>query len=303
MIMLKMLRYAAVMWVFCAALAAFSQQGPGVLPSPGQDAGAAGHRENHDPLLDLPELPKNRVTLVGGTVRSLDEVMNRMVIQPFGGKKTMQVRFDSRTRFFRDGQPITLRDIQRAQRVYADTMLNGDRIFAKTIWIQTAVENGVSHGQITNLDVAHGTFTLRDELSEQPVKFHLAPNMVVKRGEQAGTVADRTVTNLTVNDLKEGTLVSLRFSPERQVSEVTLLAAPGSAFSFAGRITYLDMSRKLIAIANDSDGKSYDVYMDAIAESIQRQLREGATVSVSAVFDGNRYSARQIEVAALTPQR
>jgi hypothetical protein len=76
---------------------------------------------------------------------------------------------------------------------------------------------------------------------------------------------------------------------------VTLLATPGSTFVFAGRISYLDMSRKLIAIDNKTDNKKYDVSVEAIAPSVLRQLHEGSEVNVSAVFDGSAYSARSIE--------
>jgi hypothetical protein len=57
----------------------------------------------------------------------------------------------------------------------------------------------------------------------------------------------------------------------------------------------LDVSRKLIAIANQSDKKSYDIYMDAIAPGLLRQLREGVNVNLSAVFDGSRYAARSLD--------
>jgi len=109
---------------------------------------------------------------------------------------------------------------------------------------------------------------------------------VVRRGNQT----------VTQNDLVEGALVDLSFGPQKEIREITLLATPGSAFTFSGRVTYLDLSRKLIAIANRSDGKNYDVYMDAIAPSILRRLREGLEVTVSAVFDGTRYAARQIDL-------
>src|SRR5947207_15444940 len=94
------------------------------LPSAGQNpSGAALHqqigpttpgssspavrKENRDPLLDLPELPPGKVTLIGGTVTSLDEIMNRMLVQPFGSKQKMRVAFDSRTCFFQDGKTIS----------------------------------------------------------------------------------------------------------------------------------------------------------------------------------------------------
>jgi len=66
-------------------------------------------------------------------------------------------------------------------------------------------------------------------------------------------------------------------------------------FTFAEQVTYLDLSRKLIAIANRSDGKNYDISMEAIAPNVLRQLREGVNVNVSAVFDGTQYAARTVD--------
>ena len=276
-----------------AAIAASGQQASaGNAATPTNPPNVSAPHNDYDPLLDLPPLPRNRVTLIGGTVRNLDEVMNRMVVQPFGTKKQMEVRFDSRTRFFRDGTPITQRDIHQAQRVYVDTMLNGNRVFAKTIWIQTAVEGGLTHGQIIDVDLQGRRVTVRDELSRQPTRFQIVPATVVRKDNQPGTL----------NDLQEGALVALQFSPERQISEVNVLATPGSTVAFVGRLTYLDLSRKVLAIASQTDGKHYDVYMDAIAQSVQRQLREGQNVTVSAVFDGERYSARQINISSPAPQ-
>ena len=259
--------------------------------TPATTSSAASHREDYDPLLDLPPLPQNRVTLVGGTVKSLDEVMNRMVVQPFGSKQKIKIAFDTRTRFFRDGKPITLRDVQQAQRVYVDTMLNGEKVFAKTIWIQTSAENGVGRGQITAIDLQRNTLTVRDELSEQPIRLQITPATVVRKADQPAASSD----------LAEGALVSLSFSPQRELREITLLASPGSSFTFAGRVTYLDISRKLIALDNSSDGKNYDISVEAVADSILRQLREGMNVSVSAIFDGNRYAARKVDFAGGPP--
>ena len=254
--------------------------------APTSRAGSAAQREDHDPLLDLPPLPHKEVTLIGGTVISMDEVMNRMVVQPFGGKQKMRIHLDARSHFYRDGKQITEREIQQGQRIYLDTMLNGDKVFAKTIWIRTSVESGTSRGQIVEFDRQRKLLTVRDELSDQPVKMQFSPAVVVRRGNQTATP----------NDLVEGALVDLSFGPQKEVREITLLATPGSAFTFSGRVTYLDLSRKLIAIANRSDGKNYDVYLDAIAPNLLRRLREGVDVTVSAVFDGTRYAAREIDL-------
>jgi hypothetical protein len=254
-------------------------------PAATNNSTPAARHENRDPLLDLPELPKGKVTLIGGTVKSLDEIMNKMTVQPFGSKQKMQVAFDTRTDFFQDGKPISYKSIREGQRVYLDTMLNGSTVFAKKIWIQTNAESGIGRGQIVEYDSSRNTLAVRDELSNQPIKMQLTPATVMKKTDGSATTAD----------LVPGTLVSLSFGPQQEVRELTLLAKPGSTFVFAGRVTYVDMSRKLIAIDNRSDNKKYDISVAAIAPSVLRQLREGSEVSVSTVFDGSRYDARSLE--------
>lgn len=278
------------------ALSAWGQSTPSMSTRGSSDSSPAtanpspaATRENRDPLLDLPELPHNRVTLIGGTIVSLDEVMNRMVVQPFGGKQRMKIAYDTRTHFYADGKPVSYRDIHKGQRIYFDSMLNGSTVFAKTIWIRNSVESGTGRGQVVDFDAIHGVLTVRDELSNQPVKLRLTRTTVIQRGQQRATVAD----------LVPGSLVSLDFGPQRELRQVNLLAKPGTTFVFAGRITYLDVSRKLIAVDNKTDRNKYDISIEAIAPSIVRQLHEGEDVNISAVFDGSRYAARTIEPTAV----
>jgi hypothetical protein len=147
-------------------------------------ANAARQKESYDPLLDLPPLKREKVTLIGGVVVRLDEVMNHMVFQPFGTKQKMQVHFDTRTHFYLDGKPITEREVKQGQRIYLDTQLNGDRVFVKTIWIRTTAESGLGRGQIMDFDPGHRVVTVRDELSNQPLKLQLAPNATIRKGNQ-----------------------------------------------------------------------------------------------------------------------
>ncbi|MGH9514697.1 MAG: hypothetical protein ACRD3P_03350 [Terriglobales bacterium] len=252
-------------------------------------ANAARQKEDYDPLLDLPPLKHETVTLIGGVVVRLDEVMNHMVFQPFGTNQKMQVHFDTRTHFYLDGKPITEREVKQGQRIYLDTQLNGDRVFAKTIWIRTTAESGVGRGQIIDFDSARRVLTVRDELSNQPLKLQLAPNAIIRKGNETGSESD----------LVQGALISIEFGAQRELHGITVLAAPGSSFVFAGRVTFVDLSQKMIAIDNRSDGKKYDVSMEAIAPSVLRQIREGEEVSVSTVFDGTRYSARSVDLAAV----
>jgi hypothetical protein len=279
---------ASLLLAMLFAIASRAQQPAPTQQSNPAPTSSAAVRENYDPLLDLPPLPHTTITLIGGTVVSLDEIMNRMVVEPFGGKQKMKVAFDSRTHFYENGKTITEREIKQGQRVYLDTQLNGSKVFAKTIWIQTSTESGIGQGQILNFDPGKQILTVRDELSSQPIKMHLSSATVMRKGEQPAAA----------KDLVPGTLVSLSFGPRHEIQRITVLATPGTSFTFAGRVTYLDMSRKMIAIDNRSDRKKYDVDVSAIPLNIMRQVREGGEVNVSAVFDGNQYDARSITVAA-----
>lgn len=115
---------------------------------PANTANTPAHREDYDPLLDLPPLPHNQVTLIGGVVASLDEVMNRMSLHPFGSNQKMEVRFDTRTKFYQDGKPISYRDIKQGQRVYVDTMLNGSKVSRRAYGSRAAPTAALGAGRL-----------------------------------------------------------------------------------------------------------------------------------------------------------
>jgi hypothetical protein len=244
----------------------------------------------YDPLLDLPPLPHNKVSLLGGTIASLDQVQNHMVVQAFGGKQKLQLNLDMRTRIYNDGKPAVVRDLKSGQRVYVDTMLNGSKVFAKSIWIQTAAGTGDARGQVLGYDRDRRILNVRDEVSEQPVNFHLAPDVVVRWGNAVGSLSDLT----------SGSLVSISFGPQQGssgfVREVTLLAQPGNSFTFLGKVTFVDLSKKIMGIANQNDSKSYDLSVATIPASILQSLHEGGTAAVSATFNGAQYVAQKVEI-------
>src|SRR5579859_4479980 len=49
--------------------------------------------EPYDPVMDVPPLPKGKATLIGGTVRKIDRLRNRVTVEAFGGH-SMKVGFD-----------------------------------------------------------------------------------------------------------------------------------------------------------------------------------------------------------------
>lgn len=254
--------------------------------NPAPSAAQSGSKA-YDPLLDLPPLPKGKTTLVGGTVHSVDQIRNRLTVQPFGGK-AMKVFFDERTHIYRDGVPSTQLVIRKGERVYVDTMLDGTKVFARNIRVVTGTQAADARGQVMRNDAASGRITVQDELSARPVTFRVTP----------ATVVSGAAANSTVAQLQPGSLVTVKFSPDRRdhdvAQEISVIAAPGSVFTFYGRITYLNMSTRTLAVANESDKKTYDIKFTPAAVDPE-MLQEGKQVLVKARFDGAGYTADNIE--------
>jgi hypothetical protein len=288
----KMFRISLVAVLLLVSAVGNTQARPDQASLADKSAAVSKPSGEYDPLLDLPPLRPDKISLIGGTVTRLDRVQDQLILQPFGDKKQMRLAFDVRTRFYRDGQRTSGREINQGQRVYADTMLDGTRLFAKTIWINSGSPSGSSRGQVLEFDSQSGIVTVRDELSAEPMKFHVDQKTVVRQNNASRTIAD----------LKSGSLVSLSFGPDQRrsgnVREIEILAQPGSMFSFFGRVTYMDLSKKMIAVANEVDSKTYDIQLEALPGSSLRSVRQGSLVTVYAVFDGKHYVARNIEPAA-----
>jgi hypothetical protein len=241
------------------------------------------------PLPDIPPLPAGKATLVGGTIDKVDHIRDRLVLQVFGGGRTA-VLFDERTNVFRGNQAGSLDDLKNGERIYADTMLDGTDIFARNIRIVPQGPTGQSSGQVVDYQPGSRELTLRDTLSPEPVTLHLAGDVVVARG-------DRTVRP---EELSPGTLVNLTFSPgngeDPLVRQISILASPGAAFLFAGRVEHLDLHSGLLVLVDPRDNKNYEVYFDPSDRRFTRDLRQGANVTVQASFDGTRYQSRDITV-------
>jgi hypothetical protein len=242
---------------------------------------------------DLPPQPKGKTTLLGGKIRIVDHVRDRIVLDVFGGGH-MTVLFDERTHVFRADQHGSLDDLKDGERAYVDTTLDGKDIFARNIRVLPAVPTGQGKGQIVDYDATRRELTLHDTLSPRPVKMRLMAGATIVRGDEAATPAD----------LQPGTLVTLSFVPggdkqsDRQpmVSQVSILASPGATFFFSGQVTFLDLHRGMVVIVDPRDNKSYEVYVDANDHELARKIQEGADVMVEARFNGTHYEARNVTV-------
>ncbi len=266
------------------------QQGPSSIAAPSTSVpsnpfGTAVDNDA-DPLMDLPTLPKGNVSLVGGKVVGVDRVRDRLTVEAFGGKK-MKFSFDERTHIYRDGVETTQMGIRKGDRVYVDTQLVGTTIFARNIRVGTRSGPAYAQGQIEGYDPGRRTVVIRDSLSSESVAFRLTPNTVV------------TGKASSASDLREGALVNVKFAPDSGkngiAQEITVTARPGETFTFAGRVTYLDLRAAKLAVQNQTDGKTYEIQFDP-ARGNYENLGVDADVNVSAQFDGKDYIARQITV-------
>ncbi len=240
----------------------------------------------------LPEA-RGRTTLIGGTIESLDYIQDSLVVRAFGGNKVV-ILFDGRTHISRDGAPASLTELRAGERVYADVALAGRDTFARSLRVSTQQPAGLSRGQVVSYDPVRRELSVRDAGDPEPARFLLAANALVLRDGRAASS----------EDLRQGSLITLRFTPSATgpavARQVSILAAPGQDFVFAGRVSHLDLSTGLLVLLDPADHKSYEVHFDSAKSGITDSLREGTEVVVTATFDGARYSASNI--VAHTPR-
>ena len=240
-------------------------------------------------LPDLPSLGPAKATLVGGTVERLDRVQDRLTLKVFGGGK-MKIVFDPRTRIYRDGTPASAADLRPGDRVYVDTILDGSTVFARNIRLRSTAPTGESQGVIVSY--RRGELTMRDQLSPHSVTVRLSPSTRIVKGDKTSSA----------NELVPGTLIAVKFGAQQDgrdlAKEVSVLAVPGSSFTFAGEVINLDLRTGLLVLNSSTDRKTYEIYLDQAAGTVDDNLRQGAQVSVIARFDGDRYVARNVTVSS-----
>jgi hypothetical protein len=200
------------------------------------------------------------------------------------------VVFDPRTRIYRDGAPASAADLHPGDRVYVDTILDGSTIFARNIRLKSTAPTGESQGVVVSY--RRGELTMRDQLSPHSVTVRLSPSTQVVQGDKTSSA----------NELVPGTLIAVKFGAQQDgrymAKEVSVLAVPGSSFTFAGEVINLDLRTGLLVLNSSTDRKTYEIYLDQAAGTVNDNLRQGAQVSVIARFDGDRYVARNVTVSS-----
>lgn len=241
-------------------------------------------------LLAPDPLKPSKLSLVGGTVKSIDQIRDHMTVRIYGSG-SMKVKFDQRTRFYRDGKEITQIGVKRGDRVYLDTQLNQGSVFAKNVHVETRNAPADASGQIVSYNPGSGEMVVRDELANAPVKFRVMQNTAIRNKNATGNRGD----------LRPGALIAVKFSPqsrnEAAADEVQIIAEPGTSFTYFGRVTHLDLRSGLLDIENQADGKTYEVHLNS-SSPVPENLAVGSQVTVVANFTGKNYTAENIEVNA-----
>jgi hypothetical protein len=245
-------------------------------------------------LPDLPPVPAGKPTLVGGTIERLDRVQDKLTVHVFGGDK-MKIMFDTRTAIYRDGVRISAAELRQGDRVYVDTMLDGNDIFARNIRLKSSAATGESQGVILSFRPDQGELLVRDSISPHPLKVRVTSSTRVTQGDR--TVAASTLT--------PGTLVAVKFGAQQKgadiAREVSVLAVRGASFTFAGQVTFLDLHSGLLVLKSSTDQKTYEIHLDPSEIRVDDSLRQGADVTVLTRFDGTAYVARTVTINSRNP--
>lgn len=235
-----------------------------------------------------PPMPKGRSTVIGGTINHVDPLRDQATVSVFGGNK-VKIFFDGRTQVYRDGQPVSLQDLKDGERASLETLLDGTMIFARSIHILTRSIDGQCQGQVLSFDAASGDLRIRDPLWSEPLKLRLPKGLtILRQGQESSSSAT----------LRPGALVEARFQPDSNhqgvVTSISILATPGTPFVFTGRLLFLNAGT--LVLLDPRDQKRYEISFDS--RSPVENLHEGDEVAVTAVFDGTRYSAKDIKLNA-----
>jgi len=239
-------------------------------------------------LPDLPSLPHSKASLIGGTIQKVDRVRDQLTVQVFGGGK-MKVLFDPRTQISQGGAKASAPDLHPGDRVYVDTVLDGSAIFARSIRLVGAAAGGKSQGVVVSYRPDKGELVLRDLLSPDPVKLRLSSRTQIIQDKQPASASR----------LAPGTLVEVDFATQkdtRYAQQISVLAVPGTSFTFAGQVISLDLHIGLLVLKSETDHKTYEIYLDPSVVAVDDRLRTGADVTTVAKFDGSRYVARTLTV-------
>ena len=180
-------------------------------------------------------------------------------IKSFGGKP-MKILFDERTQVFRDGKRTPLRELRPDDHASVETVLDGTKVFALSVHVLSQLPEGERQGQVIDYNPGSRELTVSDIMGQGPLKLRVPEDATILHVGQAAS------SQGAGSDLVKGTLVSVRFKSDGKgqgvASQISILATPGSAFVFTGKVTFLDLRSKVLVLADPSNDSSYKISFD-----------------------------------------
>ena len=257
------------------------------VPTP-QSALASAGASGHSPA--LPAAPQGKSTVLGGEIVSIDRVRDELTLKVFGQQRT-KILFDERTKVYRDGKEIPLRDLTSAGHASVQTLLDGTSVFAVSIHILSRTPEGVFHGRVLHYNAETRELTLSALELRDPIKLLLpAGTPVLRKGQGQFSSASSGAS-----DLVQGTLISVTFELDKNgrsvATQIAILATPGSDFVFSGNLTSLDMHTGSLVLVDPRDDQSYQIFFDSTLLPASQDLHDGEHVRAIAAYDGTRYVA------------
>jgi len=243
----------------------------------------------------LPSVPGGLSTVLGGAIQNVDLVRDRFALKVPGANR-VQILFDERTQVYRDGKRISVLDMHDEDHASVETTLDGTAIFALRIHMLSAPLEGRLRGQVVSYNAATGELKLHVAGAKDAVALLVAQETPIGRVGQA----EFTGQQGGFGDLVRGTLVNVTFKARDNspgvATAVHVLAVPGAESVFRGNLASLDLRAGHMSIANASEDSPTDIDFKPSHFAASRNLRQGSSVTVTALFDGTRYVASNIAI-------
>jgi hypothetical protein len=238
----------------------------------------------------LPAAPQGKSTVLGGEIVSIDRVQDELTLKVFGQRPT-KILFDERTKVYRDGEEIPLRDLTSAGHASVQTLLDGTSVFALSIHILSRAPEGGFHGSVLRYNPETRELTVRALQLHDPIKLLVpARTPILRKGQDQFSSGSSGAS-----DLVQGALVSVTFASDKVgrgvATQIAILATPGSTFVFSGNLSSLDTHIGSLVLVDPLYDTSYQIFFDSTLLPASRDLHAGEHVRVIATYDGTRYVA------------
>lgn len=224
-----------------------------------------------------------RVGLIRGVLKQVDPIYNQLVIHTFGDGE-IRIALDGQTKFLAENGRPGSPNIPSGSVLSVDTVMDEGKLFATLVRLGTT-SSAELNGQVVRYEPFKSELILRDPISPQNISVRVTSNTkIVNRGKTAYP-----------QRLSQGMLVRVLYSGAQKVaSEVEILAARGDSFTFEGRIIAVDLHSQVLSLSNSTDQSLRELAFGTLDANSIGLLREGALVSIQAVFDGTHYNVRAV---------